>query len=178
MWPVWLDLFWKRMAKGGHPVDLIDTNREHVDALNSLGAPVLIRQSNARPSSPTAKTARFAPSRKQRAQGHQQGIVVTRDHEACHHPIAAAKPVAPFSGMPIPPRPVLQRDTTSWMLFLTTRRGLRFRRGPLAGYGCGQAATAKLDEITQGSDTFEATFPSNPLIAAETRILTIGLRAG
>lgn len=26
------------MTKGGHPVDLIDTNREHVDALNSVGA--------------------------------------------------------------------------------------------------------------------------------------------
>ena len=26
------------MTKGGHPVDLIDTNREHVDALNKVGA--------------------------------------------------------------------------------------------------------------------------------------------
>ena len=28
------------MTKGGHPVDLIDTNREHVDALNKVGARV------------------------------------------------------------------------------------------------------------------------------------------
>ncbi|WP_294927996.1 contractile injection system protein, VgrG/Pvc8 family [uncultured Paracoccus sp.] len=109
------------------------------------------------------------------------------------------------SGLPIPPRPVLQRDTTAWTLTLTTREACRSvvalwqdtdaarRQEVTAGEGsptlrlrhihqteaeASAAATAKLDEFTRGSDTFEATFPGDPLIAAETRILAAGFRAG
>ena len=109
------------------------------------------------------------------------------------------------SGLPIPPRPVLARDTTTWTLTLTTREayasvlalwqdtGAARRQEVTAGEGAPTlrlrhihqteaeamtAATAKLDEITRGSDSFEATFPGAPLIAAETRILTLGFRAG
>lgn len=109
------------------------------------------------------------------------------------------------SGLPIPPRPVFEDDTTGWTLTLTTREAYRSvvalwqdrdaarRQEVTAGEGSPvlrlrhihqseaeamAVAAAKLDEITRSSDTFEATFPGDPLIAAETRILTLGFRAG
>ncbi len=109
------------------------------------------------------------------------------------------------SGLPIPPRPVMERDTTSWTLTLTTREAYKAviavwqdtqaakRQEVTAGEGAPAlrlrhihkteaeakaAATAKLGEIGRGNDTFEATFPGDPLIAAEGRILAIGFRAG
>ena len=109
------------------------------------------------------------------------------------------------SGLPIPPRPVAERDTASWTLTLTTREAYKSviaiwqdtqgakRQEVTAGEGsptlrlrhvhatedeAKAAATAKLGEIERGSDSFEATFPGDPLIAAEARILAVGFRAG
>ena len=109
------------------------------------------------------------------------------------------------SGLSIPPRPVLESDTTSWTLTLTTREDYKSvsaiwqdtkeakRQEVTAGSGAPvlklrhihktedeakTAANAKLGEITRGNDKFEATFPGDPLVAAEGRILTAGFRAG
>lgn len=109
------------------------------------------------------------------------------------------------SGLPIPPRPVLERDTSTWTLTLTTREAYKSvtaiwqdakeakRQEVTAGSGAPvlklrhihktedeakTAATAKLGEIERGNDTFEATFPGDPLVAAEGRILAAGFRAG
>ncbi|SIQ22086.1 hypothetical protein SAMN05421641_1052 [Paracoccus thiocyanatus] len=109
------------------------------------------------------------------------------------------------SGLPIPPRPVVEGDTTSWTLTLTTREAYKSvtaiwqdtkeakRQEVTAGDGAPvlklrhihktqeeaqAAATAKLGEITRGNDTFEASLPGDPLIAAEGRILATGFRVG
>ncbi|QRZ12444.1 phage tail protein [Paracoccus methylovorus] len=109
------------------------------------------------------------------------------------------------SGLPIPPRPVLERNAITWTLTLTTREAYKSvmaiwqdtmqakRQEVAAGEGspalklrhihktedeAKAAANAKLREITRGNDTFEASFPGDPLIAAEGRILTAGFRAG
>lgn len=109
------------------------------------------------------------------------------------------------SGQPIPPRPVIESDTTTWTLTLTTREAYKSvsaiwqdtkgakRQEVTAGSGtpvlklrhihktedeAKTAANAKLGEIARGNDTFEATFPGDPLIAAEGRILAAGFRAG
>lgn len=109
------------------------------------------------------------------------------------------------SGLPIPPRPVLERGTTGWTLTLTTREAYKSvtavwqdvqaakRQEVTAGQGAPvlklrhvhateaearAAAKAKLDEVERGADTFDATFPGDPLIAAEGRILAAGFRAG
>lgn len=109
------------------------------------------------------------------------------------------------SGQLIPPRPVLESDTTSWTLTLTTREAYRSvvavwqdtasakQQEVVAGEGdpvyrirhihktadeARRAASAKIGEIGRGNDTFEATFPGDPLVAAEGRILAGGFRAG
>lgn len=109
------------------------------------------------------------------------------------------------SGLPIPPRPISEVDTTSWTLTLTTREAYKSviaiwqdtadakRQEVVAGAGepafrmrhihktkdeAQRAATAKLDEIARGSDTFEASFPGDPLVAAEGQVLAAGFRAG
>ena len=109
------------------------------------------------------------------------------------------------SGLPIPPRPVAERDTTGWTLTLTAREAYKSviavwqdtqgarRQEVTAGDGppilrlrhihkteaeAKAATTAKPGEITRGNDSFEATVPGDPLIAAETRILAVGFRAG
>ncbi|MFT4015290.1 MAG: hypothetical protein QM682_18265 [Paracoccus sp. (in: a-proteobacteria)] len=109
------------------------------------------------------------------------------------------------SGLPIPPRPVLERNTSTWTLTLTTREAYKSvtaiwqdtkeakRQEVTAGSGspvvklrhihktedeAKAAATARLGEIDRGNDSFEATFPGDPLVAAEGRILTAGFRAG
>lgn len=109
------------------------------------------------------------------------------------------------SGLLIPPRPIFQRDTTSWTLTLTTREAYRSvvavwqdtngakRQEVTAGDGAPvlklrhvhateaearAAAKAKLGEVERGADTFDATLPGDPLIAAEAPILAAGFRAG
>ena len=109
------------------------------------------------------------------------------------------------SGLPIPPRPLLEGDTISWTLTLTTRENYGAvtavwhdkqaakRQEVKAGDGepvlklrhvyatedeAKRAAEAKLGEISRGNDTFEATLPGDPLIAAEGRVLAVGFRAG
>lgn len=109
------------------------------------------------------------------------------------------------SGLPIPPRPILSRDTTSWTLTLTTREAYKSvtaawqdaksakRQEVTAGEGAPvlklrhvhateeeaiTAATGKLAEVERGADTFDATLPGDPLIAAEARVLAVGFRAG
>lgn len=106
-------------------------------------------------------------------------------------------------GLPIPPRPVVEDDTTNWTL--TTREAYKSvaailqdtkeakRQTVTAGEGAPvlklrhihkteeeapTTATAKLGEISRGNDTFEASLPGDPLIAAEGRILATGFRAG
>lgn len=108
-------------------------------------------------------------------------------------------------GVPIPPRPLLEGDTTSWSLTLTTRENYRSviavwqdrsaakKIEVKAGDGDPQlklrhihaseaeaqdAARAKLDEIMRGNDSFEATLIGDPLIAAEGRVVAAGFRAG
>lgn len=100
---------------------------------------------------------------------------------------------------------MLQADTISWSLTLTTRddyksvtsvwhdKAAAKRREVTAGDGAPalklrhvhategearQAAKSKLDEVSRGNDTFEASMPGDPLIAAEGRLLAVGFRAG
>ncbi len=109
------------------------------------------------------------------------------------------------SGLPIPPRPLLESDTGTWTLTLTTREAYRSvvavwqdtdtakQQEVVAGEGdpvyrlrhihntadeARRAASAKLGEISRGNDTFEAAFAGDPLVAAEGRILAAGFRAG
>lgn len=109
------------------------------------------------------------------------------------------------SGLPIPPRPLLETETSNWTLTLTTREDYKSvsavwhdkksakRQEVVVGDGAPvlkichpyateeearAAAKAKLDEIGRGNDTFEATVEGDPLIAAEGRVLASGFRAG